>query len=39
MLRAGYVFEGPTREVFEEIRPDLQPGMGIRIDQLAKKRL
>ena len=38
ILKSGYVFEGPARETFKEARKDLQPGMGIRIEQLVKKR-
>lgn len=38
IIKAGYMFEGPARETFEEAREDLQPGMGIRIEQLIRKR-
>lgn len=38
IIKAGYMFEGPARETFEEASEDLQPGMGIRIEQLIRKR-
>jgi len=38
LLKRGYVFYGPAREVFDEARPDLRPGMGLQIQQLVKKK-
>jgi AraC family transcriptional regulator len=38
LLKQGYMFYGPAREIFEEARPDLRPGMGIQIQQLVRKR-
>jgi len=37
LLKRGYTFYGPAREIFDTIRPDLRPGMGIQIQQLVKK--
>jgi DNA gyrase inhibitor GyrI len=37
LLREGYTFYGPAREIFEEARENLQPGMGIEIQQLVRK--
>lgn len=33
LLRLGYSFEGPPREIFGSTIPTLRPGMGIRIEQ------
>ena len=38
LLNQGYMFYGPAREIFEEARSDLRPGMGIQIQQLVRKR-
>jgi len=37
LMSKGFVFYGPAREIFEEPRQDLRPGMGIRIEQLVRK--
>jgi effector-binding domain-containing protein len=37
LLREGYTFYGPAREIFEEARENLQPGMGIETQQLMRK--
>ncbi len=37
ILRQGYKFAGPAREVFAQPRADLRPGMGIVIQQPVKK--
>ena len=39
LLKQGYTFYGPAREIFENARPDLRPGMGIQIQQLVKKNV
>lgn len=38
LLKHGFVFYGPAREIFEEPRPDLRPGMGIKIQQLVRRK-
>jgi DNA gyrase inhibitor GyrI len=37
LVNEGYTFYGPAREIFEEARLDLHPGMGVQIQQLVKK--
>lgn len=38
IINAGYLFEGPAREIFSEAREDLQPGMGVRTEQIVRKK-
>ena len=38
LLKHGYTFYDPTREIFDDVHPELSPGMGIQIQQLVKKR-
>jgi DNA gyrase inhibitor GyrI len=37
LLKEGYMFYGPAREIFDEPSADLRPGMGMKIQQLVKK--
>ena len=38
LLNSGYDLMGPAREVFERVSTDLQPGMGVEIQQPVAKR-
>lgn len=38
LLRHGYTFDGPAREIFADSDPALRPGMGVRIEQPVVKR-
>jgi DNA gyrase inhibitor GyrI len=38
LLKQGYTFHGPAREIFDNAHPGLSPDIGIQIQQLVKKR-
>ena len=38
LMKEGYTFHGPAREIFDETRADLRPGMGAQIQQLVERK-